>query len=137
MDGVSANGVLASGAVGVALFLAACGGRVLGDGGSARGDAAAPAVVEHGPMVVPTTEALRAVWGTGSSDVWAVATSLLAAPNHALVTVVPVAHLPQLQSVTLPGPWAISRRTAPQWQDASIIGASRERSARDDNHRRR
>ena len=51
--------------------------------------------------VTPRFAVKLAIIVMAASDVWAVATSLLAAPNHALVTVVPVAHLPQLQSVTL------------------------------------
>ena len=51
--------------------------------------------------VTPRVAVKIAIIVMAATDVWVVATNLLAAPNHALMTVVPVAHLPQLQSVTL------------------------------------
>jgi hypothetical protein len=51
--------------------------------------------------VTPRIAVVVAIFVMAASDVWAVATNLLAAPNNALDTVLPVAHLPQLQAVTL------------------------------------
>ncbi|MGD0197958.1 MAG: hypothetical protein ABSC56_08645 [Solirubrobacteraceae bacterium] len=51
--------------------------------------------------VTPRLLAKLAIVVMAATDAWVVATNLLAAPNNALNAVVPVAHLPQLQSETL------------------------------------
>jgi hypothetical protein len=69
---VSAGRALALGGLVLALLPAACGGRVLVEGAIAENDAASATPVTPSAMVIPTTESLRAVWGSSSSDVWAV-----------------------------------------------------------------
>ena len=51
--------------------------------------------------VTPRLLVKLAIVVMAASDTWVVVTNLLAAPNKALNAVVPVAHLPALQSVTL------------------------------------
>lgn len=51
--------------------------------------------------VTPRVAVALAIIVMAGSDVWVVVTNLLATPNHALNTVLPVAHLPQLQVETL------------------------------------
>ena len=51
--------------------------------------------------VTPRIAVEIAIIVMAGSDVWVVVTNLLATPNNALNTVLPVAHLPQLQMETL------------------------------------
>jgi len=51
--------------------------------------------------VTPRIAVALAIVVMAGSDVWVVVTNLLATPNHALNTVLPIAHLPQLQMETL------------------------------------
>lgn len=60
--------------------------------------------VALGVLLVAVTPRLAveiAIIVMAATDLWVVVTNLLAAPNHALDAVVPVAHLPQLQAETL------------------------------------
>jgi hypothetical protein len=60
--------------------------------------------VALGVLLVAVTPRLAveiAILVMAATDLWAVVTNLLAAPNQALNAVIPIAHLPQLQSETL------------------------------------